>query len=53
MNEDRTNIWDVLGGNQSLKIDIGLDWKTILYIAAAVFGVGVILIAISKSWKGK
>lgn len=53
MNEEKTNLWDVLGGNASLKLTIDLDTKTIAYIAGAVFAVGIILIAISKAWPQK
>ena len=53
MNEEKTNLWDVLGGNASLKLKIDLDTKTIAYIAGAVFAVGITLIAISKSWPAK
>lgn len=54
MNEDnRTTIWDVLGGNESLKIDIALDYTTIIYIGIAVFVVGIALVAISKAWPNK
>lgn len=53
MNEDRTNFLDVLGGNASLKLEIGLGYTTIIYIALAVFVVGIALIGISKAWPGR
>ena len=52
-NENNTNFLDVLGGNASFKIDISLSYTTIIYIALAVFVVGIALIGISKAWPGR
>lgn len=47
-NENKSSILDVLSGNESVKIDISLDWQTILYLFAAAMLVGILLILISK-----
>lgn len=53
MEQDRNSILDVISGNESLKIDIELDYTTIIYIGIAVFVVGIALIAISKAWPAR
>ncbi|MCQ2272545.1 MAG: hypothetical protein MJZ72_07150 [Bacteroidales bacterium] len=49
-NDQPSSLWDVISGNESLKLSISLDITTIVYIALGVFVVGIALIAISKSW---
>ena len=51
MNENKSSILDVISGNESIKIDISLDWRTILYLFAAAMLVGILLILISKRIK--
>lgn len=49
MNENKSSIWDVVSGNESIKIDISLNWATILYLFAAAMLVGILLILINKN----
>lgn len=53
MNNDnnKSSILDVISGNESIKIDISLDWQTILYLFAAAMLVGILLILINKRIK--
>ena len=53
MNNDnnKSSFLDVISGNESIKIDIGLDWQTILYLFAAAMLVGILLIRINKRIK--
>lgn len=46
-----SSIWDVVSGNESLKIDIGLTWNTIMYLFLAAMLVGTLLILIKKNIK--
>lgn len=46
-----SSIWDVVSGNESLKVDIGLTWNTIMYLFVAAMLVGVLLILIKKYMK--
>lgn len=47
-NENRSSIWDVVSGNESIKLDISLGWPTIGYLFAAAMLVGILLILIKK-----
>lgn len=51
MNNDKSSVLDVISGRESIKVDIGLDWQTMLYIAGAVLISGSLLILISKRIK--
>lgn len=52
MNEqNRSSILDVLSGNESVKVSIGLDWLTIGVLIAAVLAAGTMLIYISRKIK--
>ncbi|MDL2309023.1 hypothetical protein LJC53_05520 [Bacteroidales bacterium OttesenSCG-928-C03] len=48
MGQSNSSIFDVVSGNESIKVSIGLDVKTVGYLAAAIFVVGIILIVINK-----
>lgn len=48
---NNNSVLDVLSGRESIKVDIGLDWETMLYIAGAVLISGTLLILISKRIK--
>lgn len=50
-NTNKSSFLDVVSGNESLKIDISLDWQTILYLFAAAMLVGILLILINKRIK--
>lgn len=43
-----STVLDVISGRESIKFDLGIDWKTILYICAAAILIGTILILIKK-----
>lgn len=47
-NNNSSSVLDVISGNESIKIDISLDWQTIAYLFAAAMLVGILLILISK-----
>lgn len=52
MNEqDRSSILDVLSGNESVKVSIGLDWLTIGVLVGAILVSGTMLIYISRKIK--
>lgn len=51
MNENKSSFLDVISGNESFKIDIGLTWEAIGYLFAAAMVVGILLILISKRIK--
>lgn len=52
MNDNnKSSFLDVISGNESIKIEIGLDWQTILYLFAAAMLVGILLILINKRIK--
>lgn len=53
MAETKTGLLDVLGGDKSFKLEIGIDWQSVGMLAASVFVVGIVLIIISKQIKGK
>lgn len=48
---NKSSVLDVLSGNESVKVDVGLDWQTMLYLAGAVLISGTILILINKRIK--
>ena len=48
MAENKTGIFDVLGGDKSFKLDIGLEVATVSYLIIGALVVGVLLILISK-----
>lgn len=50
-NENRSSIWDVVSGNESIKLDISLGLQSILYLFAAAMLVGILLILINKRIK--
>lgn len=47
-NDNKSSFLDVISGNESIKIDISLDWTTILYLFAAAMLVGILLMLIKK-----
>lgn len=52
MNEqNRSSILDVLSGNESVKVSIGLDWLTISVLVGAILVSGTMLIYISRKIK--
>jgi len=56
MNNDQSqesSLWGILNGKDSLKFTFDIDLQSVIYIAIAVFVVGIALIAISKAWPQK
>jgi hypothetical protein len=49
--QNKSSILDVLSGNESVKVSIGLDWLTIGVLIAAVLAAGTMLIYISRKIK--
>ena len=47
MNETK-GLLDVISGDKSIKVDIGIDYLSAAILAVAIFIVGVLLIIISK-----
>ena len=51
--EEESSLWGILNGKDSLKFSFDIELESIIYIAVAVFVVGIMLIAISKAWPSK
>lgn len=51
MNSQESSLMGILNGRDSIKFEVSVDVVSVGLIAAAVFVVGIALIAISKSWK--
>ena len=50
-NEGKSSIFDVLSGNESVKVSIGIDWITISVLVGAILLAGTTLIYISRKIK--
>lgn len=50
-NEGKSSIFDVLSGNKSVKVSIGIDWITISVLVGAILLAGTTLIYISRKIK--
>ena len=48
MAETKTGIFDVISGDKSFKLDIGLDVATVSYLVISALIAGTLLILISK-----
>lgn len=48
---NQSSVLDVISGNESIKIDIALDFTSIAYLFAAAMLVGILLILIAKRFK--
>lgn len=49
--ESKSSFLDVLSGNESVKVSVGLDWASMLYLAGAVLLSGTLLVLINKRIK--
>ena len=49
--QNKSSILDVLSGNESVKVSIGLDWLTIGVLISAILVAGTMLIYISRKIK--
>lgn len=53
MNNDnkKSSFLDIISGNESIKVSVGIDWASMLYLAGAVLIAGTLLILINKRVK--
>lgn len=50
-NENKSSFLDVISGNESFKVDVGIDLVSVAYLFGAAVLVGILLILISKRLK--
>lgn len=51
MNENKSSILDVLSGNESVKVSVGLDWMSVIILYAAIVAAGATIVFLNKRIK--
>lgn len=50
-NGNKSSLLDVLSGNESVKVDVGFDLVSSLYLGAVILMAGTLLVVIAKKIK--